>query len=238
MKWLDEWNRIQNLEPRAKYAGIKSLANSIRFEAKSIPETEIAEVIEVLNKCTRVIGNDSQLGKVRSQLILKKLTITENDQINILQKISLKLSIESGTIMIGDPQTESAINLVHYDNSELVEVMNQGRGLVFSTGGDGEFEVQLRLVDALEPVLTPNEYKLVTGSTDTLIIKVESGAVVAGDLGRLGDSDRLLEVDPGYYKICAYRFDTGPDFCAYYVVLTKTDQSAENQVQEVFELHL
>jgi hypothetical protein len=240
MIWQDRWNYLQTLSPREKYAEAKRLAFAIK-EATSvnqIPQSEIDEAIEVFNKCLRLQGGNPQMNMVRSKLIMAKQKGTDRDQINIISKLPLVIGVESGTLLVADPDREKEFELVHFDTIECVKIMNKGQGLVWSTGGDGTFDIQLRLVEASEPMLMPKEYKLVTGSTDTIVVEVKSGKLTVGDFGLLQEQNKWLTVEPGNYKVCAYLFDTQKDFLAYYVVVCKTDDSAVNDVSDIFDLQI
>jgi hypothetical protein len=230
MNIANEWNNLSVLIPKDKYEKIKVLAHQIIEEVKTntISTNDIDLYINILNQASRVSGFPQKYSRTLSLLILKKLSLTGDDKAEIICKKSGHVSIESGTVSVGDPALESSIILKDYLDKNLLEITNQGKRLFFSTGGDGLFDVQLRIIKATEPVLTPKEYKLVLGSTQTVILEISSGVISVGDLGLLDKSELKVTVPTGNYKVCTYVFDTHKNFRSYYVVCTPTQLPAMN----------
>ena len=157
--------------------------------------------------------------------------MTGDDKAEIISKISGQVSTESGVISVGDPSLEDMLELNDVDDKNLLEITNQGKRLFFTVGGDGTFEVQLRLIKATEPILAPHEYKLVAGSTNTVVLQIPSGKISIGDI-YLTSENTSMTVTPGSYKVCAYLFET-KEFRSYYVVFTQTELPATNQSERI-----
>ena len=51
-----------------------------------------------------------------------------------------------------------------------IELINSGKVYFFGTGGDGIFNIQVRIVEVPEPVLTTKEYKNVVAASPTIIL--------------------------------------------------------------------
>lgn len=233
MNLNDEWNDCLKLSPKDKYRKIQDIAYQVSREdyVNSIPSTDIDLSINIINQATKVDGYPQKYAKGLALLIAKKLSLTGDDKAEIVSKKSGQVTTESGIIRIGDPSLENSINLSDFDDQNLLEVTNQAKRLYFSTAGDGTFEVQLRLIKATEPVLTPKGYKLVAGSTDTVVLQIPSGNISIGDI-LVSENDLSMTIPVGNYKVCAYLFATR-EFRSYYVVFTATDSPAVNQSTRV-----
>jgi len=231
MNIANEWNNLSVLIPKEKYEKIKELAHQIIEEVKTniVSTGDIDLYINILNQASRVSGYPQKYSRSLSLLIVKKLSLTGDDKAETISKKSGLISIESGTVSVGDPTFEPKIILKDYLDKDLLEITNQGKRLFFGTGGDGSFDVQLRIIKATEPVLSPKEYKLVIGSTQTVILEIPSGVISVGDLGLLDKSELRVAVSPGNYKVCTYLFDTHKNFRSYYIVCTQTQNPAVNK---------
>jgi hypothetical protein len=109
--------------------------------------------------------------------------------------------------------------------------------LAFSTGGDGTFSLQLRQIEASEPVLSPKEYKLIGPSTKPLVLNFPSGVIAVGDYGALDSQFAHRQtVKPGAYKVAAFIFNTRRNFFAYYIVFCQTDLPATNHLSHISRL--
>jgi hypothetical protein len=238
MNIINEWNNLSSLVPKDKYEKIKELAHQIVEEVKNnqFAEADIDTYIKILNQAIKVSGFPQKYLKTQAMLISKKLVLSGDDKAEIVSKNFHVVNVEGGMISVGDPSIESSTTLNDFSNKSLLEITNQGKRLYFSTGGDGSFEVQLRIVKAHEPVLSEKEYKLVLGSTEMIILEVPSGVIAVGDIGSLDKSELKATVGPGNYKVCAYLFDTHNNFRAYYVVCTPTDLAATNTSNFIINL--
>ena len=143
-------------------------------------------------------------------------------------KRNFKVRVESGTIIVGDSKHLNSFEFKDYTNLELIRFMREGRGLIFGTAGDGTFDVQIRLVRAPEPFLSKSEYKLLVGSTDTIIIEIISGSIKIADLHGLSETPHALPIKNGKYKVCGYYFDNKRGFHSFYVALARTTQVSSN----------
>jgi hypothetical protein len=230
MNIAKEWDNVSNLIPKAKFEKIKQMASQVVREVKSniVSSNDLDLYINILNQASRVSGFPQKYSHSLSLLIVKKLSLTDNDKIETICKKSVLIPIESGIIAIGDPTIESEISFKDHSDKNLLEITNQGKRLFIGTGGDGLYDVQLRVIKATEPLLSPKEYKFVYGSTQTVILQIPSGLISVEDLGLLNKSKFNVAVSPGNYKVCAYLFDTHKNFRSFYIICTQTNIPAIN----------
>jgi len=181
-----------------------------------------------------------------SRIIARWLEKTGADQQEVLRKARGKIIVEGGTISLGDrarvsPSGESIYTL----DKEMVAWVNRGERLTFASGGDGLFKAELRLIDAVEPVLTAKEYRKLQTSTPTVVIDVSSGALGMADFAYFFDEpwDKkkvegtvCLDVPPGRYKACAYGFSTPSGYESVIAVVTATSDEARNETKSIDSL--
>ena len=232
----EEWKNALSLNPKDKYKKIQEIANQVSATdfVNNIEAADIDLCINIINQAIKVDGYPQKYSKGLALLIAKKLAINGDDKAEVISKVSGSVSIESGVVSIGDPTLENSIILNDFDDKNLLEITNQAKRLYFSTGGDGTYDVQLRLIKAMEPVLAPSEYKLVAGSTETVILQIPSGKISVGDI-HLTSEDISMDITSGNYKVCTYLFAT-KDFRSYYIVFIQTDLPAVNQSDRISRL--
>lgn len=232
----EEWKNALSLNPKDKYKKIQEIAFQVSGDefVSKVENTDIDLCINIINQAVKVDGYPQKYAKGLALLIAKKLSLTGDDKAEIISKESGQVSTESGVISIGDPTFEDSIDLNDVDDKNLLEITNQGKRLFFTTGGDGTYDVQLRLIKATEPVLTPSEYKLVVGSTETVILQVSSGKISVGDI-HFTTEDISMTIPTGNFKVRTYLFET-KDFRSYYVVFTNTELPASNQQDRIASL--
>ena len=140
-----------------------------------------------------------------------------------------------GSIAVGDKFY--AIDETNSINFKDIDLINRGHCYIFNTGSDGEFNIQVRIVEAPEPVLTSKEYKNVAGASPVVTLHFPTGKLYVGDGPALKDLRSDIEVDiaPGYYKcqVCIFTF---PEDYSYYIVLSKTEYASDNNETEVISL--
>lgn len=115
----------------------------------------------------------------------------------------------------------------------MLNLINKGRIFRVNITGDGWVKVELRIVDAREPVLSGNEIKLVNDSSETFIIYVPTGKIVCSSVGMplVEDEDSyiLTDIEPGNYKTCVYHLRD-----ILYVVLCKTMEKINNEIKDIY----
>lgn len=224
-----KWQAISQLTGKDKYYGLKSIGNLIGLAYKNGNYTveQLAEWLDILKTVAKTYSSPEN-SRIYAKIISSWLTLTGNDKATVLSKTAKAIAVETGTMMIGDPSIECDFG----DSSDkaLINLINQQQRFIFATGGDGLYQVQLRIIDALEPVLTPKEYKLVKNASSTGIIQISSGKIRVGDLGFVAERSLEHKVEAGNYKIAAYKFSTPKGPFIFYIVLCKTDQTVAEPV--------
>lgn len=127
------------------------------------------------------------------------------------------VATESGTLQIADAHF---VNDREYDPKRVVAQMNHGELFLWGTGGDGTFDVIIRLVDSKIPVPTQKEYRIVTGATPLGWLHVRSSEVVVTDMAYDSKhSTARLKLKPGNYQVGVFARDIPDKFYGYLVVL-------------------
>jgi hypothetical protein len=65
-------------------------------------------------------------------------------------------------------------------NVSVLAAMNRGEFFLIGLGADGRYRVSVRIVDAPEPVLKPDEYKLLDGATDIGVLRIANKELRCG----------------------------------------------------------
>jgi len=148
-----------------------------------------------------------------------------NVPIKIVEKINGEIQGGLGGLDIGDPEL--------YAGQTLIQDMNEGKIFRVETSGDGLRNVQLRIVEATEPLLSRSEMRHVKTASETAIINLKSGNIAIASQDQLADMDwkyRIShQVSPGHYKVCVYHKGD-----VLYVVLCKTSLEAKNNFYRFF----
>jgi hypothetical protein len=179
-----------------------------------------------------------------SKIISKWLETTGADKQEILKRAKGTITVEGGSITLGDRSRFASLGQTISLDKEMVHWTNLGERLTFATGGDGLYKAELRLIDAAEPMLAAQEYKKLSSSTPTVVIDVGSGALGLSDFAYFLDEpwDKkkvegtvCLDVPPGRYKACAFGFSTSASESVI-VVVTATSDEARNETKTVDSL--
>jgi hypothetical protein len=135
-------------------------------------------------------------------------------------------NVESGMIALGDPlfglQPDENCN-----DKGIAKAENEERFITVATGGDGDFDIIVRLIDVSEPLVSDKEMKFIEQSTAPKVIKVESGKVVCGDLWSIRDDAKNpfirveLPLENGRYKVAFFHKVMGHKFFGYVAVLSR-----------------
>lgn len=133
----EAFNNLQNLSPKEKYRKIRSVAN---LAEKALNNASDIKEIELYYRIFKLSGNSRALNRCKS----KELELRGITEIKTLNTKFGVVNIESGLIAIGDP---SLGYTGEYNSMNVVNSMNQNNFYCVGTGGDGTFDVTLRLVD-------------------------------------------------------------------------------------------
>lgn len=238
----EEWEKIQSLDAKNRFKAMRSIANDIcEGYKKNIDEIEQLEFyIRVLKQIIRM-HDYPRCALYLSKMIANWLALTGNDKAKIIKKISGKIPVET-SIVISDVQySRDIINAyTNYSERNLVDLINNGKAFIFHADIHDACNVQLRIVDSLEPVLTSKEFKCVVDTTETAIINIPTGIVAAANPWNLDDEKYRLSTNiaPGNYKVCVYLFYIRHKIESYYIVLCKTENAARNDLSKIHEIDL
>ena len=244
-----KWSEIVKLPIKDQYKVIKEFGFQVMLSFKKGDNSQDALKLymSLLKKIIPFISSPGVYRACLIKVISKWYSLMTNDQpIKILQKKSGVVRLWTATIGIGDYNEMLNLSQAPYNITEIIHFINQARGFLFTTGCDGVFNIQFRLVDAPEPVLSKDEYKLVGDASPPLIIQVPSGRIVIRDglcLDETNENSLIYLVEPGKYKVSAHCFtvrkkNEDHNFSSYYLVLCKTDETVNNDVKDIPYLHL
>lgn len=231
------WEKIKGLDIKDRFKMMRSISHDICeiYHKNDIELENLIFYIDVLKQVNQ-IHDIPRCKRSLSKMIATWLDLTGHVNAKIVKKISGKINTETASIAIGDPYY--ARNVIeaysNYSEKNVVNLINEGKGYVFSTGSDGLHNVQIRIVDTLEPVISSKEFKCVISVTETAVINIPTGHLAITDPCCLDiEKDRLyINVEPGNYKVCVYFFYIRSKVESFYVVLCKTNQDAKNNLSK------
>lgn len=227
---ITKWDEAKNLDPRKKYSVLKSLCTEIigNIKNRSVDPDCIDAFIPMLSAASKVSDSSPRYGIAKSQLTVLKLANlgVDVDSVTVLQKKSKIICLESATFGLGDPE------LIEEKNLEIsVDPINEGRRFFFSTGGDGKYKLEVRVLDTPIPVLSSAEYKLLLSSTGVSQIEVKSGYFLAGDACNTDSKKGLvLSLGPGLYNISAFLLGGKSGPTSYVAILGKALEKTQSSV--------
>ncbi len=220
---LDVWNNIQTLPAKEKYKQLKALAYCIG--PSDNPNIEEIDFISMIyRKVINIKGFPGTLTTTLNQLNLLRLKTMGIDpnSIKINLKKNIKMTIDTATIGFGDQQWQGK---KYYD--KIDELVKQGHRIFFSTGADGTYHVQIRIIDAPFPVLSVKEYRRIGESSNIYYLKINSGKLTLTDY--LGEQ-ACIDITPGNYKVCIYVYSLHNKEFSYYICLAKSEKFQSNKV--------
>lgn len=233
------WEKLSSMDFRTRRKELSSLAYDICNSFEATDNTEHLQFyIFILKQAMQAKCQPTDCTLYLTKIITKRLELTGNADIKLLISKSKKIALDR-LLIIADTQYNSEI-LAMQGTSEDVNLMNQGKAYIICDAIYEQTKVEIRLVEATEPLLTENEFKRVDTIMETAIIHFPSGKLSVADFMYM-DVDLkkcfLMDIEPGHYKVCAYRFisdRTGiKRFC---IVLCKTNDIALNSFNNLFFL--
>lgn len=180
-----------------------------------------------------------------SQITAQWLALTGAGEHTVLAKTKGKAATETATFGLGDVGLAPDETEDPYSENAMVEWMNKGQRLFFSTGYDGTIRAELRVIEGTEPVLSEKEYKKLETSSPTMVLAVPSGRVALADYAVMMEPWRdtapsdtiVIETAAGTYKACVFGFSTTRTNSVV-VVLCPTRAAAANTVASVDSLFM
>lgn len=236
-----EWEKVKQLDAKNRFKAMKPIANAIcdAYQKSTTTIEQLEFYTEVLKQVIRV--HDYSRGtRQLAKMISDWLELTGNDKAEITKKKSGKIAVET-TIAISDVHYSRDIMEMYdnYSEANLLRVVNAGKAFIFHAVVHKICNVQVRVVDAPEPVLTSKEFKCVIANTETAVIDLPTGVLsVASPWNLVEEEERLaITLTPGRYKVCVYHFYIRNKIDSYYIVLCKTTLPAHNSLTRIYEMH-
>ena len=231
-----EWQSIQALDLKSQMKALRTIGHEIMlsYQQQGAELAQLEFYIKVMRKVVKTSSVPEKASRFLSKLIIAWLQQTGNANVDIVLKKATKLLLVSGAIMIKDASYAECAD------TSLLPLLNQGKLFMFGTGTDGVVNVQLRVVDGPEPVLTAKEYKFVADSSEPAIIHIPSGGLLVADPASLGSQDNALSatISAGNYKVSVYFFAIPNKLQSFYIVLAKTDQEPINTLTRIYQFEV
>ncbi len=253
---IQKLDEAQRLPIRERLKAFKFIEYNIEQALKDKTSLSLADIdiyIDILKALSKSPCPTASLSKNLTKLISHRLALLGCEAPKVLLKKNGTISLEGGCIAVGDmayaediDQYISATRATETDpirfHAYNLTLMNQGKIFFFGTGGDGLFHFQVRIIEAPEPVVTAKEFKLVLDSTPVVILDFPTGKFGIQDSILYKNLESALEIDiaPGRYKCQVHHFlfpkknrsDSECDESSFYIVLSKTEDPLENQLQD------
>lgn len=227
---LDEYTKAQNLAPKEKYRKMRSVATLAKAALNK------ATSLEEINLYSKIF-KDTENFRLLSLAKSKEYELKGISNISTLKTKLGVVNIESGLIAVGDPLAGYQGS---FDTSSVLERMNKGDFYCVGTGGDGSFDVTLRLVGVDEPLLGQKEYKFIVGNSKTALIKISSGFVKCADfwdLSRGKDPSNNFGVgyaiENGFYKVSFYLKNIPDRYFGFVAVLAKSERQKTEELTDI-----
>ena len=228
--YLDVQNafaELQKLTPKEKYKKIRSVA---ALAEKALKDASDVNELALYSTIFKSAGNSRLLNKAKT----KEYELRGITDIKTLKTKLGTVNVESGLIAVGDPNTGYK---AEYNLQKILGEMNDNHAFYcVGTGGDGTFDVTLRLVDINEPLLGAKEHKFILNTSSTATIKISSGYIKCADFWDISNSATAgvgYEIENGYYKVAFYLKDIKDKYFGFVVILTKTTNEAPNNLTEL-----
>ena len=236
-----EWHNIQQLDIRDRIKAMKTLGFDIynSYKKDQASRNELQLYIKILQEIIHSPANTPRYRILLNKITAQWLQVTGNDKAEVISKKVGKIPVESGLIMIGDPAYMPSIqdDMDRVSEKDLLNVVNSHRAFFFGTGGDGIFNVQIRIINAYEPVVSENEYRWVFDTSQKAIVNVSSGTISVSDLLGLDSEDAISQkIENGHYKITVFSFSIPRKLDSFYIVLSKTDEVEIDNLNSIDEL--
>lgn len=140
-----------------------------------------------------------------TMLAIARGALSGRKEATVLAEVSAVTRVETACLVAtASPAFDPRV--VFEDDSRhagVLEAMNRGDFYMLSLGGDGEYEVTLRIVDAPDPVITGDELARVIRATAPGFLSVEGPVLVCGPLEDI-TRGALLGLPQGLLKIQAF----------------------------------
>jgi len=201
--------------------------------------------MDIARRTAEVHSSPQDERRKLSQITARWLAVTGAGEHTVLTKTKGKAATETATFGLGDVGLAPDAADDPYSENAMVEWMNKGQRLFFSTGYDGTIKAELRVIEGAEPVLSEKEYKKLETSSPTMVLAVPSGRIALADYAVMMEPWRdkapsdsiVIEAAPGTYKACVFAFSTSRTNSAI-AVLCPTDAAASNRVAAVDSLFM
>lgn len=226
---LESYNNLLTLSPKEKYKKVKSVAF---LAAKALDETQNIEELELYSNIFKMADNSRLLNKAK----VKEFELKGITEVKTLKTKLGTVSVESGMISVGDPALGYSSE---YNVNDVLDKINQHDFYCVGTGGDGSFDLTLRLVNINEPLLGPKEYKFIKSNSKTSVIRIASGFIKCADFWDVSKKEVPgvgFEIENGYYKTAIYFKEIRNKYLGFVVVLSKTTDSIDVKISEIEKL--
>lgn len=228
-----DWEKVKTLDFRYRLKTIKRIHFDI-INTKEELTLESALFYINLLKDFQPYDTDGGTSATLSKLIPAYLKIAGYEHVEIIREVKSRDLGKAGNYVIGDAAFAEDANNNEWSflpNKDLMNMMNKGNILAFETEDCYLGKARFRLIKAHEPLLSEKEYKKLQRSTPTLVISIKSGSVC---ILNTEDEEKLeMNLEPGNYKICAYKMGRGWNFL---IVMCKTDMEATNDIKYMLSL--
>lgn len=239
----DNWAKIQALPIRERIKHIRTITFDIynTYKQNKFSAKELATFIDILKNSIQATSLSSRFSILLNKITAEWLTLTGNDNVEILTKINGKITVESGMIVLFDAAKKDLLRSeIQNDFSEtkLLQQINQGNFFAFSTGGDGVFNAQIRVINASEPVLSAKEISCIKAASSLAKVEFPSGNLILDDLSGIQHSSQGMNqsITPGLYQVKVFYFLIPNKVESFYIVLCKDSGSVDNALTRIDDL--
>lgn len=246
-KIFEGYKKLETSDTRTRYQLVKDLAHLIKthYKKDQFNAEELDIFIKIIKQAVHWHGN--RYSKILSKLLEEWLEKTGHTNIEVILKKNGKINsmltdTDYSTIALASASWFEKNTFENFlDDPELLKFINQGECSIFHLAcpDEGSYNIQIRVVDAAEPLLTAKEFKCVLSSTEIAVVHLDNSLIVKPLFEEENPENRILAtVEPGNYKVCVYHFHIPKKVESFYIVLAKTDLEAENHQMKITHFDL
>lgn len=233
-----QWQQLLKLDMKRRLKGLRALGNDIEmnYQKDRLSIEELHLYIDIMRQVIRAVSFPIKSSRFLARLVNELHEKTGDINAEIVLKKNFKTTTFSNYVGIADICHSETFLTMDPTSQSLLTLINDRKCHIFSVETDGAYDVQFRVVNAKNPILSEKEIPYVIDSTETSFIYVPTGQIIIGDLIGLQDmDDKQVSVEPGYYKVMTYLFHIPKKLASFYIVLCPCENSTNLIFSKVYQ---
>jgi hypothetical protein len=252
-----QWNSISSLDAKNKIKAMREIGHDIlnSYDKRDANIEQLMFYMKILKIIIKIYTFPQKLSKLSVKVTRDWLELSGNVNTTIISTHTSEIISDCPGLYIGDlryfkehqnrnlntfntlsGRSYTSSYTISSDQSYRLGLINEGKIYELGTGGDAEFYLEFRLIDSPEPALNSNEMKFVVDCTETVIMDIPSGIIIAAhtlDAELNLDLLATTTIPPGTYKMTTF-FIFKKRVATFCIVLCKTNEAVKNNYQSIY----